>query len=745
MSIFRRIASQSALLSCALLAAAGRAAAAQGLDNASFDANGGTPASWVAFNNVSNNVATTSVTARTGTQSLKVFGGYNGAANYSGAFQSLPATAGQAWVASIYVRHNSGDAVSGANRLVLKIEFYNTVDGEYGTAEMISEHEILALDSASQTNTWLERSLTVTAPAGTVEVRAALVYSQFNNAGGAALIEDVGLGALDPIGDEWQLVWGDEFDGSAIDPAKWRVEDLHLIKNAEIQYYAPDDAYLSGGKLLLRSQRRSYSGYDSNGNWGTWNYTSGLVESIDRFATAYGRIEVRAKLPSTRGIWPAHWTLPASGFWPPEIDIMELLGHEPTRVYMSQHQGTWPNVISESEGFAGPNFAADFHTFAVEWDPDVIRWYVDDVLRAVNTLPPPREPFYVILNTAVGGLWPGNPDASTIFPQYHEIDYVRIYMPSDPGTPAAEAADAGGGVPTTNGAIVANEYTAGFSGRNAGLFNILGNASTLYMDSSADGTLYLGLDSQTALPDIGGYAIVVYLDTTPDGLPSTYTLDDTTDRARRAASAKTASARSDLFFAPGFLADFALVLEPGQVSLFDLADEQLTLINGATSGAGIDFLGGLDVRYYQNASDAGQRELSIRLADVGVPSGGAVHFVATLLNADTGFRANEFVGIAAGNPWDSVNPGIASTVLKPGDYARFTTGIVSICGPSCGTADGEADFDADCDVDLSDLGVLLASYGQSGLAHQDGDADFDGDADLSDLGICLSVFGAACP
>ena len=112
----------------------------------------------------------------------------------------------------------------------------------------------------------------------------------------------------------WHLVWSDEFDGAAIDPSKWRIEDAFLVKNNELQYYTPEDVFLSNGCLVIRSQKRAFRDHD---------YTSGLVENKGKFAMAYGRYEIRAKLPSTQGIWPAHWMLPEDGSWPPEIDIFE--------------------------------------------------------------------------------------------------------------------------------------------------------------------------------------------------------------------------------------------------------------------------------------------------------------------------------------------------------------------------------------------------------------------------------------
>lgn len=216
----------------------------------------------------------------------------------------------------------------------------------------------------------------------------------------------------------WTLTWQDEFDKPTIDPHKWNITIREQSYNSELQYYVPEDVYIQDGCLRLRSQKREYQ---------SKHYTSGHVTSI--FAQTYGRFEVRARLPKTQGIWPAHWMLPASGVWPPEIDIMELLGHNPKTVYMTNH---WVNNQGQHENthdgnFTGPDFSADFHTFAVEWDAEKIIWYVDGVRRYVSVSGIPHDPFYIILNTAVGGDWPGNPDDTTVFPQYHDIDYVRVY------------------------------------------------------------------------------------------------------------------------------------------------------------------------------------------------------------------------------------------------------------------------------------------------------------------------------
>lgn len=224
---------------------------------------------------------------------------------------------------------------------------------------------------------------------------------------------------------EWILIWNDEFNDDVVDPTKWRIEDAALIKNNEQQYYTPEDVYLQDGNLVLRSQERFMGGRD---------YTSGLVETKGLFTLTYGRVEVRAQLPRGKGIWPAHWMMNAVGTWPPEIDIMEMLGHRPTRIHMTNHFGVHPRNSRHGGHFDGPDYSKDFHTFAVEWTPDEIKWFIDGEERYTTQKHVHDVPFYLILNTAVGGNWPGYPDETTVFPQYHYIDYVRVYKKNVPGT-----------------------------------------------------------------------------------------------------------------------------------------------------------------------------------------------------------------------------------------------------------------------------------------------------------------------
>jgi len=248
-----------------------------------------------------------------------------------------------------------------------------------------------------------------------------------------------------PAPKDWKLVWRDEFNGRKLNPKKWNILLREHSKHNELQYYLPDEAFLQDGCLRLRSRVRDY---------GAMRYTSGRVDTGGKLAPVYGRFEIRARLPVGKGIWPAHWLYPQNRDWPmerlmadavangkeriipehrpwyTEIDIMEFLGHEPNIVYGTLHYHTFDGQKKTSSvTWKGDcDYSRDFHVYALEWEPDAIRWFIDRQLIHTTTNGIPHTPHYLILNTAVGGQWPGNPDSSTTFPQFHDIDYVRVYQ-----------------------------------------------------------------------------------------------------------------------------------------------------------------------------------------------------------------------------------------------------------------------------------------------------------------------------
>ena len=738
----------------ALLAfgAMGIPASAQ-LLNPSFEEHAAGLDSWVTFNDVIPNVLSETTTPLRGDWVAKVFGGFNGNPNYSGMFQGVTAAAGQTWRASCYVRHNAGDSLAGTtNSMVMKIEFYRVFGAPYGGADFLGEHTITILDAEAPTDRWLFRTFQAQAPTETIEARIAFVFTQPGNEGGAAWLDMVGFQTVASGGDAaWEVVWSDEFDGSVVDSAKWHVEDLHTIKNNELQYYAPDEVYLDGGNLVLRSRQRSYWGYDNYGNWRHFDYTSGLVSTWDRLAPVNGRIEIRAKLPGTKGMWPAHWMLSQYGGWPPEIDIMELVGDIPSRVTMSLHWGPlgpngeppWEIGQTANTDYWGPDYTQDFHTYTLEWWPGLLMWYIDDTLRFSTTRPQiPTEPMYLILNTAVGGDWPGSPDGTTVWPQYHLFDYVRFSVPSDPGVAWRERADASATAGTTDGTLTTGEYAAQFAGINSGFGDIIGPGSALHVDTTSTGELTLALESATALDTAGTGGVVIYVDSVAGGLVSNVDFGDWGNIYRRLVSGLTTSGqRADLFFAPGFRADHAICLGPDSARVYEFDGTWLHLINGAALGAATDLFGGTDVRYVVDDGSLGGRlrELVIPLDDISVAPLGRFRMLATLLDGESAYRANEFIGVGPGNDWDGANPGQSHVTLKQGDFIEFTA------------APQPGDLDADGVVTPAD-GMLAAGCltGPCSPAacipplHADdrcGFADFelDGDADLADIAVLMTA------
>lgn len=240
----------------------------------------------------------------------------------------------------------------------------------------------------------------------------------------------------------YEMVWNDEFDGDSINTAKWEFEiNAHGGGNNELQYYTNriENACLHNGKLVINAINSTYSGEE-----GTRDYTSARIRTRYKGDWLYGRFEIRAKLPVGQGLWPAIWMLPTDweyGGWAAsgEIDIMELLGQEPERVYGTLHYGgPYPQNIHTGDSYRIPegNFTDEFHTFALEWEENEFKWYVDSVHYQTQTswystageYPAPFDKrFHIILNVAVGGNWPGNPDETTIFPQTMEVDFVRVF------------------------------------------------------------------------------------------------------------------------------------------------------------------------------------------------------------------------------------------------------------------------------------------------------------------------------
>ena len=246
----------------------------------------------------------------------------------------------------------------------------------------------------------------------------------------------------------WTLVWSDEFsgpDGSAPDPSKWTYDTGGKgWGNTELECYTNrlQNAQINRGNLVITAQQENAPFVCSDGS--TNSYTSARLKTQGLFSQAYGRFEARIKVSAGQGMWPAFWMLGkdiTTAGWPTcgEIDIMENIGKEPGTVHGSLHGPSTTTRTSDATSIftlpAGQAFADDFHLFAVEWERGVVRFYVDSNLYATFTESQwPAggtwvfdHPFFIILNVAVGGNWPGSPDSATVFPRHLLVDYVRVY------------------------------------------------------------------------------------------------------------------------------------------------------------------------------------------------------------------------------------------------------------------------------------------------------------------------------
>ena len=272
---------------------------------------------------------------------------------------------------------------------------------------------------------------------------------------------------------EWELVWSDEFDSEGLpDRTKWDYEE-GFIRNEEMQYYTrarQENVRVEDGVLVIQGQKEDYNNPNHKPGSNNWhekrqaaNYTSGSVNTLGALAFQYGRIEVRAKVPQGKGMWPAIWMMGTNRTdvgWPRcgEIDIMEYVGKDPHTIHANNHFAN-PKIKDKSLGGKAVHKSAgggkitinepweDFHVYAIEWTEKEINFFVDDKPYATFNIDmagngrdnPFRKPHYLLLNLAIGGSWGGTIDDS-VLPQKFEIDYVRYYS-----TKAGQQEDPGDG------------------------------------------------------------------------------------------------------------------------------------------------------------------------------------------------------------------------------------------------------------------------------------------------------------
>ncbi|MCC5822510.1 MAG: family 16 glycosylhydrolase [Phycisphaerales bacterium] len=296
---------------------------------------------------------------------------------------------------------------------------------------------------------------------------------------------------------QWTLYWADEFEGNQLNPEYWEAQigtgSAYGLPpgwgNNELQYYTnfPENVSVSDGKLTITARRQNFAGHQ---------YTSARIRTLNKVDFKWGRVEARMKIPGTSGVWPAFWMLPTNspyGGWAAggEIDIMESV-NQANRVHGTIHfGGNWPNNTSIGGSInTGTDYSQGFHEYAIEWEPNQIRWYLDGQLYytanfnqwfSSNGGGNPRAPFdntfHLLLNVAVGGDWPGSPNASAQYPQTLEVEYVRVYR--------REQRAFEGQPRVIPGQIEAEHYDEGYPGE-AYHDNDVGNNGGAFRDDDVD-------------------------------------------------------------------------------------------------------------------------------------------------------------------------------------------------------------------------------------------------------------------
>lgn len=244
-----------------------------------------------------------------------------------------------------------------------------------------------------------------------------------------------------PVGlkGKWHLLFRDEFNGKTLNKKVWKTcyfnfrlgEDCYH-DDGELELYQPSGVSVQNGSLTLQARKKTVTTFGR-----TFHYTSGMISSgpdiqggREGFTFQYGYMEMRAKIAGGQGMWSAFWTLPADLSWPPEVDAFEILGATPNIFYMTYHYANAAGAdVGDGDDWGGPDFSADWHTFGLDWEPGSLTWYVDGVARrhytGTNVV---AKPMYIVASLAVGGDWPGAPDATTPFPGLYQIDYIRVWQ-----------------------------------------------------------------------------------------------------------------------------------------------------------------------------------------------------------------------------------------------------------------------------------------------------------------------------
>jgi beta-glucanase (GH16 family) len=468
------------LAACVILASLQRSYANSLLSNSGFESDlAGQTKTLLGWNAYGGNAysETSSTLAHGGVNYCKVYGQFVGANNYTGIYQDNPSAPGAIYAADGWVYSLSSDNIKGQNSAWIEVSFrdanYNAL-ALYRSA-IVTSNNIAGFGGLSK---WFDLPITnrctftsasaltllpgavtntvasLVAPAGTVYVRYQVFFQQgSDNANGSIYFDDLTLNqtggtVVVPPVTQQNIVWSDEFNGSSINTGNWAFETGGGgWGNNELENYTSrtNNARIVNGQLVIEADQESYGGS---------SYTSARMKTQGKCSWTYGRIEARIKIPRGQGIWPAFWMLGAdigSVSWPTcgEIDIMENIGKTSDQgtvhgtIHGPQLGGDYNGGGGVSGTYTLPDGAAladDFHIYAVEWTPSRIAWFLDSNQYFAATpasLPGGStwvftQPQFILLNLAVGGNWPGNPDGTTIFPQQMVVDYVRVYQQTAP-------------------------------------------------------------------------------------------------------------------------------------------------------------------------------------------------------------------------------------------------------------------------------------------------------------------------
>ncbi len=351
---------------------------------------------------------------------------------------------------------NESDSVDSSDPANLVVDLINSEDGSGQiditvTAENVIEFYFdsgeTGIDPVSNTTGIFTHTYTETG-VYVIEIRAIGATGRYLKHERPLTIligDDTGLidgekGPTSPLSyDGMTLIWQDEFSGSNVDLTKWNFETGTGSSgwgNNELQYYRENNTAVYDGFLVIEAKREAFSNSA---------YTSSRLTTQNKFNFQYGRIDIRAQMPEGQGIWPALWMLgknittvgwPACG----EIDIMEMIGGGDGRDNVTHGTIHWDQNGTKAD-FGGSrkllvgNLSDSFHVYSLEWTASSIKWFIDDIQYHGADISPEalsefRNEFFLIMNIAVGGNWPGSPNTSSKFPQKMAVDYIRVFQPN---------------------------------------------------------------------------------------------------------------------------------------------------------------------------------------------------------------------------------------------------------------------------------------------------------------------------